>query len=131
MSDGTITRRELFRRGSAVGGGLLTLPLLLNEEAEAALAGAAAAGAAGLSPGANVYESIGVRPLINARGTFTIISGSTMLPEVRAAMDAASRRDDQARSIRALECVGILGGRHQDGHPARLSTGIVRFRAPV
>ena len=33
-----------------------------------------------------------MRPLINARGTFTIISGSTMLPEVRAAMDAASRR---------------------------------------
>jgi seryl-tRNA(Sec) selenium transferase len=33
-----------------------------------------------------------VRPLINARGTYTIISGSVMLPEVRAAMDAAARR---------------------------------------
>ena len=41
--------------------------------------------------GADMYQSIGVRPLINARGTFTIISGSTMLPEVRAAMDAAAR----------------------------------------
>ena len=40
---------------------------------------------------ASVYESIGVRPLINARGTFTIISGSLMLPEVRAAMDAAAQ----------------------------------------
>ena len=46
----------------------------------------------GLRPGADVYQSIGVRPLINARGTFTIISGSTMLPEVRAAMDAAARQ---------------------------------------
>ena len=27
------------------------------------------------------YESIGVRPLINCKGTFTIISGSLMLPE--------------------------------------------------
>ena len=32
MSDGSMTRRELFRRGSEVGGGLLALPLLLNEE---------------------------------------------------------------------------------------------------
>jgi uncharacterized pyridoxal phosphate-dependent enzyme len=96
MSDGAITRRELFRRSTEVGGGLLALPLLLNDEAEAALARAAgssgATAAAGLTPGPTVYESIGVRPLINARGTFTIISGSTMLPEVRAAMDAAARR---------------------------------------
>ena len=32
-----------------------------------------------------------MRPLINARGTFTIISGSLMLPEVRAAIDAAAQ----------------------------------------
>jgi uncharacterized pyridoxal phosphate-dependent enzyme len=38
------------------------------------------------------YESIGLRPLINCRGTYTIISGSVMLPEVRAAMVEASRR---------------------------------------
>jgi len=38
------------------------------------------------------YESIGVRPLINCMGTFTIISGSLILPEVREAMAAASRR---------------------------------------
>ena len=39
-----------------------------------------------------MYTSIGVRPFINARGTYTILSGSTMLPEVRAAMDQASRQ---------------------------------------
>lgn len=38
------------------------------------------------------YESIGVRPLINCKGTYTIISGSLMLPEARAAMYEASRR---------------------------------------
>src|SRR5918993_2334201 len=40
----------------------------------------------------NVYRAAGVKPLVNARGTFTIISGSLMLPEVRAAMDAAARQ---------------------------------------
>jgi L-seryl-tRNA(Ser) seleniumtransferase len=40
----------------------------------------------------NVYERIGIRPLINARGTWTYLSGSLMMPEVRQAMDAASRQ---------------------------------------
>jgi seryl-tRNA(Sec) selenium transferase len=40
----------------------------------------------------NVYERIGVRPLINGRGTWTYLSGSLILPEVRSAMDAASRQ---------------------------------------
>jgi seryl-tRNA(Sec) selenium transferase len=38
-----------------------------------------------------LYESIGVRPIINAKGTFTIITGSQTLPEVKRAMDEASR----------------------------------------
>jgi L-seryl-tRNA(Ser) seleniumtransferase len=40
----------------------------------------------------NVYERIGVRPFINARGTWTYLSGSLMLPEVRTAMEAASHQ---------------------------------------
>lgn len=84
-----ITRRELFRRGGDLGG-VLALPLVLRGEgASAAPAGEATAHGGSLP---DVYESIGVRPLINARGTYTIISGSVMLPEVRAAMEAAARR---------------------------------------
>lgn len=81
------SRREWLRQG-----GLLS---------SAALAGVAGAGIPALaSPGSKavpstdngqLYESIGVRPLINARGTFTIITGSETLPEVKQAMDAASR----------------------------------------
>lgn len=52
---------------------------------------AAAAPTTGLQLGASIYQSIGVKPLINARGTFTIISGSTMLPEVRMAMTEAAQ----------------------------------------
>jgi D-glucosaminate-6-phosphate ammonia-lyase len=50
------------------------------------------AGAGSVRPElANVYERIGVRPLINCKGTFTIITGSLTLPEVKRVMDEASR----------------------------------------
>jgi uncharacterized pyridoxal phosphate-dependent enzyme len=48
-------------------------------------------GASSGAPG-NVYQRIGVRPFINARGTWTYLSGSLMLPEVRQAMDAAAQQ---------------------------------------
>jgi len=41
-------------------------------------------------PKTNIYTRIGVRPLINARGTWTYLSGSLELPEVRAAKHEAS-----------------------------------------
>lgn len=43
-------------------------------------------------PPRNVYQRIGVRPFINARGTWTYLSGSLMLPEVRQAMEAAAQQ---------------------------------------
>ena len=49
-------------------------------------------GAAGeFPPDPNIFRSIGVEPIINCRGTFTIIGGSIERPEVRAAMEAASK----------------------------------------
>ena len=48
--------------------------------------------AVGKTSTANVYERIGVRPFINARGTWTYLSGSLELPEVRRAMEAASQQ---------------------------------------
>src|SRR5262245_2629417 len=72
-------RRDLFRTSAAA-----MLPAMFQSRSAAAPAGA-------LRVGKDIYESIGVKPLINARGTFTIISGSTMLPEVRAAMVEASQ----------------------------------------
>jgi L-seryl-tRNA(Ser) seleniumtransferase len=72
-------RRELFRQG-----GLLAI-------AQAVGGGLRRAVAAPLEIGPELYRSIGVRPVINARGTFTIITGSTTLPEVKRAMEIASR----------------------------------------
>ncbi len=39
----------------------------------------------------NLYTRIGVRPFINARGTWTYLSGSLELPEVKAAKEQAAR----------------------------------------
>ncbi|HEU4935682.1 MAG TPA: aminotransferase class V-fold PLP-dependent enzyme [Vicinamibacterales bacterium] len=95
MSHSSITRRELFRRGGALGS-LLAFPAVLKGAVQSPPAAAPAiagpTGANALKLGADIYQSIGVRPLINARGTFTIISGSTMLPEVRGAMDQAAQK---------------------------------------
>jgi len=93
MSSQGISRRELFRRGGLLGG-FLALPGWLRGQPAAATQAASTAATvagAGLRVGPDIYRSIGVRPLLNARGTFTIISGSLMLPEVRAAMDAAAQ----------------------------------------
>jgi len=66
--------------------------------------------------GGNVYERIGVRPLINARGTWTYLSGSLVLPEVREAMASASKQFvdivelQKAVGIRLAELSGAESG---------------------
>jgi len=75
-----VTRRELLQMGN-----VLALPVLLGG------ARVVEATTGQLTPGTGIYQSIGVEPIINCRGTFTIIGGSVELPEVRAAMEAASR----------------------------------------
>ncbi len=91
MADAPISRRDLFARSRDVGG-LATFAALLGGRLEAEGSGACRAEAEGEGGSGAVYTSIGVRPFINARGTYTILSGSTMLPEVRAAMDQAARQ---------------------------------------
>jgi seryl-tRNA(Sec) selenium transferase len=57
-----------------------------------------------LKAGPDIYQSIGVDPVINCRGTFTIIGASIELPEVRAAMDAAAQHFVQLDEL--AEAVG-------------------------
>lgn len=92
MRNGLMSRRQLLGTGGVLGG-LLALASGRPQGLAAAVRGRAqAAGAAALRVGSDIYQSIGVRPFVNARGTYTILSGSLMLPEVRAAMDAAARQ---------------------------------------
>src|SRR5687768_492359 len=128
-SDG-ISRRELFRRGG-LAGALLAVPGLLRAQTVAAARAvsdvAGAVSRDGLRLGRELYQSIGVRPLVNARGTFTIISGSLMLPEVRAAMDAAAQRyvhlDELAEAVgaRLAELTGAEWGLVTNGCSAALT----------
>jgi len=79
-----------------------------------------------LVPGPQIFQSIGVEPVINCRGTFTIIGGSIELSEVRAAMDSASRHfvqmDELADAVgkRLAELTGAQWGMVTAGCAAAL-----------
>jgi L-seryl-tRNA(Ser) seleniumtransferase len=78
-------RRDLLRRG----GLFAAAQALLGGSRPVCAATPTTAGKLQLGP--DIYKSIGVRPLINCRGTLTVISGSLELPEVRAAVDAGGQ----------------------------------------
>jgi seryl-tRNA(Sec) selenium transferase len=111
--DATASRRDLFRAGN-----VLALPALLGTQQAMAMGP--------LRPGPEIYQSIGVEPVINCRGTFTIIGASVELPEVRAAMDAASQYyvqlDELADAVgrRLAELTGAEWGMVSSGCAAGL-----------
>ena len=90
-------RREILKTLSAipVAGGIMSVESLVSQGSQkkpvndAGLLSNPPAGALALGP--DIYQSIGVEPMINCRGTFTIISGSIELPEVQKAVDYASK----------------------------------------
>jgi uncharacterized pyridoxal phosphate-dependent enzyme len=87
-------RRELLRRGGLLtiaGAAPAALPGLATETTKKTAAAESTA----------LYNSIGVRPVINARGTFTIITGSQSLPQVKKAMEEASRNYVQMDELMA------------------------------
>jgi hypothetical protein len=74
-------RRNFIRLAAAA-------PLLGQIAAKNAYASVATA--LGKDPGGNVYTRLGVKTVINCRGTWTYLSGSLEFPEVRAAQQQAS-----------------------------------------
>jgi L-seryl-tRNA(Ser) seleniumtransferase len=93
-----MNRRQLLRFASLFGAGTF----VPASEVAAAQRKRAVAALPSVEP--NVYERIGVRPLINCRGTLTIIGGSIELPEVRAAKTAANQQ--HAHLDEVMEAVG-------------------------
>jgi L-seryl-tRNA(Ser) seleniumtransferase len=115
-----ITRRNLLRFAGLFGvGSALPVSELAAAQKKAAVSSAAA------EP--NVYASIGVRPLINCRGTLTIIGGSVELPEVRAAKTAANQQYAQLDEVmdgvgkRLAELTGAEWGMVSAGCAAAIS----------
>jgi L-seryl-tRNA(Ser) seleniumtransferase len=81
---GALNRRDLLKQG-----GMFTVASALP--VGAATATTAPSTGAAHAESVAMYRAIGVDPVINAKGTFTIITGSQTLPEVKKAMDEASR----------------------------------------
>jgi L-seryl-tRNA(Ser) seleniumtransferase len=79
---GSLNRRGLLKTGAGALGGAALVRNQLTVAAGAPMTD---------QPPGDIYETIGVRPLINCKGTFTIITGSLTLPEVKKAMDEASK----------------------------------------
>lgn len=97
-----VSRRQLLGATGLVGlGSLLRAPWAVAAQPASASGSAALQGAAAPE---RIYESIGVRPLINCRGTLTIIGGSMELPEVRAAKSAANQQYVQLDEL--MDAVG-------------------------
>jgi len=83
------------------------------------------AAATGATASGEVYRRLGVRPFINARGTWTYLSGSLELPEVSRAMaDAAQHFVDifelQNAAGRKLAPIPRSNGGSPVSKPARL-----------
>jgi uncharacterized pyridoxal phosphate-dependent enzyme len=101
------SRREVLKRSGMLSAAAAAAPLT-----SAAALAQAAPGRQLVSKGTptdNLYTQIGVRPIVNARGTFTIISGSISLPEVKQAMYEASQYYVQLDELMAAVGAEIAG----------------------
>jgi uncharacterized pyridoxal phosphate-dependent enzyme len=82
------SRRKLLR-GAVVGAAAVcTSPNLLASETKPSL-----------PKGVDYYQKLGVTPFINAAGTYTVLSASTMPPEVQAAIALASQQSVQLNEL--------------------------------
>ena len=85
-----MSRRKLLRKGTEaiVAGSVGACAAAVTGAIPAATAGAAPAPTKGL----DYYEKLGLVPFINAAGTYTILSASTMPDEVQAAVALAAKK---------------------------------------
>ena len=77
----------------------------------------------------NIYTRIGVKPVINGRGTWTYLSATLELPEVKAAQEAASRHYvnifelQHAVGKRLAELTGAESGMITSGAAGAMASG--------
>jgi uncharacterized pyridoxal phosphate-dependent enzyme len=105
-----MSRRKLLRNGAQA--------VLAGSAALSGIPSLAAQGSAKSTPKAvGYYQKLGVTPLINAAGTYTVLSASTMPDEVRAAIELAARQPVNLNELieasgaylaKRLRCEGAL-----------------------
>ncbi len=83
-----LTRREVLKKTGALSTFAALAPLASSAQSGSASCGNMLRDTG--TPQDNLFTRLGVRPIINAHGTFTIITGSRSLPEVKQAMFEAS-----------------------------------------
>jgi uncharacterized pyridoxal phosphate-dependent enzyme len=115
------TRRQLLQAAGVIAGGWL-LPTPADASGQTTTAGRTRK---------SIYETVGVRPLINARGTVTIVGASRTLPEVKRAMEEAARDYVQIDELmdgvgrRLAELTGAQWGMVTSGASAALTAATV------
>ena len=108
-----ITRRKLFRKGAqaiVAGGALTALPTLKNH----------AFGKESVT-GTDYYQKLGITPFINAAGTYTVLSASTMPDEVQAAVTLAAKKPVNLNEL--LEASGAYLAKHLRCEAALVTSG--------
>lgn len=117
---GPISRRDLLKQTGLLSALAATAPLARAATASSANETSPHLVDTGTSTD-NLYTRIGVRPIVNARGTYTIISGSQSLPEVKQAMFEASHYYVQMDELMAA--VGAEIATHMGAPSAIVTTG--------
>jgi L-seryl-tRNA(Ser) seleniumtransferase len=90
---------------------------------------ASAPARAAAAPRRDLYKELGVRPFINAAGTYTVLTASLMLPEVVDAIEYASKQfvplNDLHDAVgrRIAELVGVEAAMVTSGAAAALTVG--------
>lgn len=84
-------RRSFLGMLSAFGAALLNPRKLFAGSPSAPAAASAAPGISGFGSSGNVYQELGVTPVINAVGTMTVLGGSILRPELEAVMAQAGK----------------------------------------
>ncbi len=114
-----MTRRSLLRWAAALPAFVALGFRSLTDRVAAATGGSSI----------DVYRALGVRPFINARGTWTYLSGSLQLPEVRRAADAAAKHFvdifelQEAAGRKLSELSGAESGMVTSGAAAAIAAG--------
>ena len=112
---GRFSRREVLKQSGLLSAAAALGPLTIAEAKTPTSASLVNTGTAT----DNLFTRIGVRPIVNARGTYTIISGSQSLPEVKQAMFEASTYYVQMDEMMAA--VGAEIAKHM-GAPSAIVT---------
>src|SRR5580693_5810817 len=111
-----ISRRELLHKGGcgvlAGAVGACAAPALRGSEASS-----------GVPPvtGVDYYQRLGVAPFINAAGTYTVLSASTMPDEVQAAITLAAKRPVHLKEL--LDASGVYLAKQLSCEAALVTAG--------